>query len=124
MSSKKDFIISKGPNVMTCKKQVHLKITILRSKLKLLESKRQEKTITVLIKRLNTMRGACVVPAIITLPKLKPYLYVGIIKEHIMRRASVTNASISKKKTGKVLDCVRMGIYRPDHAVQPMAKGY
>ena len=79
---------------------------------------------TVLTKPLNIMRGACAAPAIMNLLKLKPFLYAGIITERIMRRASVTNASISKKKTGKVLDCVRMGIYRPDHAVQPMAKGY
>ena len=82
---------------------------ILRVKLKLKESRRPGKTIIVLIKHKNTMRGACVAPAIINMSKLEPFLFVGTIKGHTTRRASVTNASTSKRIPWKALDCVRTG---------------
>ena len=91
-------------------------------KLTLEESRRLGEMTNVLIKRRNTMRGACVAPAIINMSKLEPFLFVGTIKGLIMRRASVTNATTSKRIPWQTLDCNRMGLDWRYSEVQPFQR--
>ena len=56
------------------------------------------------------MQGACVAYAIINSSKLKPFLFVVIMTGLIMPRASVTNASMRRKKNKRALDCIKMAL--------------
>ena len=56
------------------------------------------------------MQGACVAYAIINSSKLKPSSFVVIMTGLIMPRASVTNASMRRKKNKRALDYIKVAL--------------